>query len=113
MKLQSGLSELLYGILLSILFFWTYLTNPLISYYIPLIFCSLIVILTGIFKLVAYYNKNIYQFSVIAILTLMWVISYFWISLEDDIVIYYVLTGLITLISVIMIVFVPKEWEKI
>lgn len=71
MKFKASLTELIVGILGLISFSSIYMSNPTFSYYIPLIFCFIIVILTSVFELFSYYNKIFYQLTVILVLVLM------------------------------------------
>ena len=91
-----------------------YLDNtPTSSYYLPLIFVFLIILIAGIFELREYYNKTLYQAVLILVLFIMWIIIYIQpLSLRVDKVVYYVETGLLTLMLIGLLIYSLKEWKK-
>ena len=104
----------IYGAIFLILNISYYLDNtPTSSYYLPLIFVFLMLVITGLFEFREYYNKFLYQVVLILVLSIMWIVIYIQpISHGVDTMVYYVETGLLTIMLIWMFIYLPKEWEK-
>jgi len=101
------------GLIWSSLFYL--ISTPASSYYyIPLIFSFLILFISGIFEIREYYNKHLYQIVITTILVIMWLIIYIQsLSSGVDKTIYYIETGLFTILIIALIIYAPKTWGKI
>lgn len=83
------------------------------SYFIPLTFVFLTTIITGIFEIRDYYNKNLYLTVAGLILVAMWIIS-FVLTLSPDVdrQIYYIEIGLVTLAIITVLIASLVRWKK-
>jgi len=104
--------EIIFGSFFLIYSMVYYLTNP--SFYsIPSIFFYLTVIVSGVFELKKYYNKYAYMVFIVVILVVMWLFNFIQpLSPNDNIVGYYVMVGLSTLLILGLVILTFKRWIK-
>jgi hypothetical protein len=110
----SSLTNIIIGVL-SILFIWLILDNPSNSYYVPVIFSLLIMIITELFVIKADYSEKLYHVIGVAvlILVLMWVVIYLMIPQGYSLKILVVM-GLIFTFGSLYITYIQlKRWKKI
>jgi len=106
---RSGTTAIITGGLGLLYSYLSYLTTTGSPYYIPITFMFLMILLSGIFELQEYYNKNLYLISITLILTAMWISIY---VTGADKTIYYLITILITLFIILATIGIIKEWTK-
>lgn len=108
---RPGLTEIILGTLLLVSPILSYLHNTSVSsYFFPLIFVFIIMIITGVFMFVEYYNKNLYILIVTTVLVVMWALIYILpLSLGVDKIVYYLETVIITLLIVITVMDTIKK----
>lgn len=112
--MREDYSAIIVGSLLLISNMLNYLVHPsLYYYYVPLNLAILTYILLGVFEFKKYYNKNVYIAVLAVILVVMWVFSFIQpLFPEEDIVVYYIVAGLSTLIVLIILLFTLRRWMK-
>ncbi|NYB51589.1 MAG: hypothetical protein HVN35_03350 [Methanobacteriaceae archaeon] len=109
MKTSSELIKIIFGSWFLILTSSWYLKDPSFTYYIPLIFFFLINLIIDVFKLKAYYNKNLFLFFGVVFLVLMG-LSLILLSPTVDKLLYYIEVGIFTLL---IILFIRSALKKI
>lgn len=110
--MRTDLYEILFGAFFLIINIINYLRDPS-SYYIPFVFIFVTFIITGIFKFRKYYNKNLYLMIGAIILLLMWISGLIQtLSPDVDYILYYIETGLISLVIILVLNYSIKKWNK-
>lgn len=89
-----------------------YLIKPS-SYDIPILFLYLIALVTGLFLIKACFNKKRYNLVIIGLLMVMWVIVCVQpITPDVSKTLYFVESGSITLIVLLVLILMVKLWDK-
>ncbi len=101
------------GIFAVIIVSSSYWADPAL-FKIPLIFYSLIIIITGLFSLHNNYNKKLYLIIVTPLLLLTWILDFIYVqsSSKENSYIIYIMNGIITLIFIKFIMDSLKKWNK-
>ncbi len=110
--IRNGLTEILIGSFGLMGASLAYLNNMTTSYYLPLIFGLLTVLITGVFEFREYFNKKLYQIILTVILLIMGIVMYIRFSPSVDEIIYGIEAVLIITIIIAMIIYTPKTWDK-
>ena len=110
--MRADLYEILFGTFFLSINVINYLRDPS-SYYIPFLFLFGTFIITGIFEFKKYYNKKFYLTIVTVILLLMWIPCLIQTLSQDvDYIFYYIETGLISLLIILVLTYSLKKWSE-
>ena len=109
--MRTDLYEIIFGAFFLTMNIINYLRDPS-SYYIPFIFIFVIIIITGIFEFRKYYNRNLYLVIVTVILFSMWISGLIQTLFNVDIIFYYIETGLISLVIILVLIYSLKNWKN-
>lgn len=113
MKLNTGLTSLFIGVGLSILTISHYLQHPTDYIYLLMTFFFFSGIITGLFELKNYHNKNFYLMVGAILIIIMWItilIQPFYVHANEIFI--YGITGLITLFIISVFLLTIREWDK-
>lgn len=106
-------TDVIGGLLLIIVISSSYWVNPTL-FKVPLLFYALIIIITGLFSMREYHNKKLYLIIVTPLLLLTWILDIIYVqySSNKNIYLIYIMNGLLTIISIWLIIYSFKKWDK-
>jgi tetratricopeptide (TPR) repeat protein len=109
--MRPGLSTMLMcsSFTLSFALFYFTTHNPL---YLPLIFFNLAGIIHGFFEFREYYNKMPYITALTVVLMVMWVVVAIQFSSRVNMMMYYIETGVISILLIGIVLYSFRTWEK-
>lgn len=110
---RPGFVELIVGGFFFIYNAGSFVKDPSFSYYFPLTFLFFMIMITGIFELKAYYNKNLYLTIITVILGLMWLLSFIQPLSSVNSTVYYLEVIIVTILVLVIIkTDLFKRWDK-
>jgi tetratricopeptide (TPR) repeat protein len=100
--------------LLGIGYLLGFLINPILSYYVPIIFGLLISVIIDAFDAMAYFNRKVALAIGIGGLGIMWILNFTQTRGQGvDWLVYYILLVFFTLGIIVAIISIFKSWNKI
>ena len=113
--MKRGLSPIIVGLLLLASSSLAFIGKVnLMSYYLPFIFGSITLIVSGFIEFVEFRNKTFLGIVLAIIILIMWLFVYLIpISPGVNLIFYYIETGLFTLAIIAFAIFLPREWKKL
>ena len=106
---KSGIVEIVIGASFFLVFILSLFDEIRPTDFLRLFF-GLLFIITGIFTYTKNYKKNLYRLIMTVIMVSMLIVFYRFSLYEDTLI--FIFLGLLTLLFILGIYFVPREWEN-